>query len=88
MPLAALQTSSELQAVALSSVLRSFYTSLFTLKTLAMPNVDRISSRTLRAEARQGVARRICEAYEELYIGTKELGVATHTPDQVRLLLE
>jgi len=79
----------ELHPVSLAATLRSFYNSLFTLGgALALPLLERIASRSLRSEARSGVARLIATGYEELYEGTKELGVATHTPEQVRTLLE
>lgn len=79
----------ELHPVSLAETLRSFYNSLFTLGgALALPLLERIGSRSLRSEARSGVARLISTAYEELYEGIKELGVATHTPEQVRTLLE
>lgn len=79
----------ELHPVSLSATLRSFYNSLFTLGgALALPLLDRIVSRSLRSEARSGVTRLIAQAYEELYLGIQELGVATHTPEQVRTLLE
>lgn len=79
----------ELHPVSLSSTLKSFYNSLFTLGgALALPLLERISNRNLRSEARSSVARLIASAYEELYDGIKELGVATHTPEQVRTLLE
>jgi len=79
----------ELHLVSLAATLRSFYNSLFTLGgALALPLLERISNRNLRSEARSGVARCIAAAYEELYQGVAELGVATHTPEQVRTLLE
>jgi len=79
----------ELHPVSLAATLRSFYNSLFTLGgALALPQLERICSRNLRSEARTGVAKLIATAYEELYEGVKELGVATHTPEQVRTLLE
>merc|ERR1712032_623512 len=79
----------ELHPVSLAATLRSFYNSLFTLGgALALQLLERIANRSLRSEARSGVARLIASAYEELYDGIKELGVATHTPDQVRTLLE
>jgi hypothetical protein len=79
----------ELHEVSLSATLRSFYNSLFTLGgALALPLLERIANRSLRSEARSGVSRLIASAYDELYQGIKELGVATHTPDQVRTLLE
>jgi len=79
----------ELHPVSLAATLRSFYNSLFTLGgALALPLLEKISNRSLRSEARSGVANKIAAAYEELYEGIKELGVATHTPEQVRTLLE
>jgi len=78
-----------LHPASLSTTLRSFYNSLFTFGgALALPLLERITSRTLRSEARANVSRLIALAYEELYEGIKELGVATHTPEQVRTLLE
>lgn len=85
---ALLRSSAELHPVALSASLRSFYTSLFTLKTLSMPSIEKLQSRKTRHKARNGVACCICEAYKELYEGVEELGVATHTVEQVKLLLE
>eukprot|EP00928_Gymnodinium_smaydae_P028283 TRINITY_DN21604_c0_g2_i1.p1 TRINITY_DN21604_c0_g2~~TRINITY_DN21604_c0_g2_i1.p1 ORF type:complete len:730 (-),score=195.98 TRINITY_DN21604_c0_g2_i1:185-2344(-) len=79
----------ELHAVPLAETLRSFYNSLFTLGgALALPLLERLTDRGLSAAARKGVAARVADAYEELYAGIKELGVATHTPEQVRTLLE
>jgi hypothetical protein len=86
---APLSSVPELHPVSLAATLRSFYNSLFTLGgALALPLLERITSRSLRTEARSGVARLIATAYEELYAGIKELDVATHTPEQVRTLLE
>jgi len=79
----------ELHPVSLAATLRSFYNSLFTLGgALALPLLEHIANRSLRSEARQGVARTIADAYQELHNGIEELGVATHTPEQVRTLLE
>lgn len=79
----------ELHPVSLAATLRSFYNSLFTLGgALALPLLERIANRNLRSEARCGVARGIAAAYDELYAGVEQLGVATHTPEQVRTLLE
>jgi len=79
----------ELHPVSLAATLRSFYNSLFTLGgVLALPLLERISNRDLRCQARSGVTRGIAAAYEELFVGIEELGVAEHTPDQVRTLLE
>jgi len=85
---APLSSVPELHPVSLAATLRSFYNSLFTGAVLALPVFERIGNRTLRAEARSGVAGKIAVAYGELYEGVKELDVATHTPDQVRTLLE
>mmetsp|Transcript_67376 Transcript_67376/g.161581 ORF Transcript_67376/g.161581 Transcript_67376/m.161581 type:complete len:707 (-) Transcript_67376:30-2150(-) len=79
----------EFQAGALTATLRSFYNSLFTLGgALALPMLERIVNRSLRSEARSGVTRAIASSYEELYNGISELGIATHTPEQVKTLLE
>lgn len=75
----------------LTHVLKSFYTSLFTLKTLALPQMDRIAAQVIRAEVRRGVSTVISNAYTELYelLDANNLhGVATHTPEQVKVLLE
>jgi len=78
----------ELHPVSLAATLRSFYNSLFTGGALTLPALERIGNRSLRAEVRSGIAKLVASAYEELYMGVKELDVATHTPDQVRTLLE
>jgi len=86
---APLSSVPELHPVGLASTLRGFYNSLFTLGgALALPVLERIASRTLRTEARQGVSKVIAASYEELFEGCRELEVATHTPDQVRTLLD
>jgi hypothetical protein len=84
-----LASVAEFHTVSLSATLRSFYNALFTLGgALALPLLERITNRSRRSEARSGVNRQIASAYEELYEGIKELGIATHTPEQVRTLLE
>jgi len=87
-PGTSLQSIPCLEPMALSQCLRSFYTALFTLGTLALPQIEKIAVRNLRSEARTGVAHKVDEAYAELYEQIQELGVATHTPEQVRALLE
>jgi len=79
----------ELHPVSLATTLRSFYNSLFTLGgALSLQLLERIENVALREKARKGVSRLIAAEYEELYAGVEELGVATHTPAQVRTLLE
>ncbi|CAE8648662.1 unnamed protein product, partial [Polarella glacialis] len=79
----------ELHPVSLAATLRSFYNSLFTLGgALALPLLERIENSSLRQEARTGVSKLIAAAYAELHKGVEELGVATHTPEQVQTLLE
>ena len=72
--------------------MKAFYTSLFTLKTLALPQIDRITSHNFRSDVRRGVSGVIAQAYTELYellAVDKDLqSLATHTPQQVRVLLE
>jgi len=78
--------------VRLTDVLKAFYTSLFTLKTLALPQLDRIVSHNYRSEVRRGVSREIAHFYTELYnllqVDNVLKALATHTPDQVKVLLE
>lgn len=86
---APLNSVPELHPVSLSNTLRTFYNSLFVRGgVLALPLFDRITDVALRAKARSGVSKVIGDAYEELYTGIKELDVATHTPEQVRTLLD
>lgn len=88
-PDAPLATVAELHPVSLAATLRSFYNSLFTLgSALSLPLLDRIEDTSLRDKTRVGVSQLIASSYEELYAGIEELGVATHTPAQVRTLLE
>ena len=73
----------ELHAVSLAATLRSFYNSLFTKGgALSLVLLERIEDGKLRQETRGEVSRLIASAYEELYNGIQELGIATHTPDQ------
>merc|ERR1712217_75698 len=83
-PEAPLASVPELHPVSLAATLRSFYNSLFTRGgVLTLPLLERITNRNLRSEVRTGVSQLIASTYEELYKGVEELGVATHTPDQV-----
>ncbi|CEM35876.1 unnamed protein product [Vitrella brassicaformis CCMP3155] len=86
-PDAPLESVPSLHPISLSSCLRSFYTSLFTMGSFVLPLVEKISSRGLRSEARQGVSRRIADAYEELYRGVESLGICAHKPEEISLLL-
>lgn len=87
-PDAPLSSVEGLHPVSLAATLRSFYNSLFTGGVLALPVLDRIGNRDLKAQVRAGVAKSVAASYQELHDGVQELGVATHTPDQVRTLLE
>lgn len=79
----------ELHPVSLGATLRSFYNSLFTLGgALSIPLLERIQDETLRHQIRGGISKLIASSYEELHNGIVELGITTHTPDQVRTLLE
>lgn len=88
-PEISLSTVPELHPVSLAATFRSFYNSLFTVGgLLSLPLLERIDNSDLRSQARAGVAQLVVSAYQELYAGVQELGVATHTPEQVRTLLE
>eukprot|EP00435_Cladocopium_sp_Y103_P075142 s968_g54.t1 len=79
----------ELHPVSLAATLRTFYNSLFTLGgALSLPLLERIEDVTLRHQIRGQIAKLIASSYEELHNGIAELGITTHTPDQVRTLLE
>ena len=87
LPETPLNSVPELHPVALATTLRSFYNSLFTLGgALSLQLLERIDDGNLRERARKGVSRLIATEYEELYNGIEALGVATHTPAQVRPL--
>ena len=74
--------------LAVGSSLKSFYSLLFTQGIAAASHADSLISRELRAEARNAIGKSISDAYEEIYAATAGLGVATHTPEQVRALLD
>ncbi|CAE7447968.1 COG6 [Symbiodinium natans] len=89
LPETPLNSVPELHPVSLATTLRSFYNSLFTLGgALSLRLLERIDDATLREKARKGVSALIAAEYEELYTGIEALGIATHTPNQVRTLLE
>ncbi|CAD7967505.1 unnamed protein product [Amoebophrya sp. A120] len=83
-----LQAIPELHPVGLSSVLRTFYTSLFTLKTLSLQHVEKISNRQIREQSRRNVCGKISDAYAFLYDGIQALNITTHTKEQVAMLLD
>jgi hypothetical protein len=80
--------SGEYHPLAVSSSLKSFYALLFTQGIAAAGHTDSLISRELRAEARHAIGKSIADAYETVYTATSSLGVATHTPEQVRTLLD
>jgi hypothetical protein len=81
-------TVSELHPITLSSSVKSFYSLLFTQGISAISHTDSLISKELRAKARHDIGVAIADVYEELYVAVHELGVTTHTPDQVRALLD
>lgn len=84
----AIESNPELHPIALSSCIKSFYSLLFTQGISAISHVDSLMSRELRAEARLGIGSAIADTYKELYEAVSYLGVSSHTPDQVRALLD
>ncbi|CAM9239277.1 unnamed protein product [Ascophyllum nodosum] len=81
-----------LQESTLSAVLRSFYSSLF---TLVMPDFERLRRPGTRADARRSTALLVAEAHETIYrlVSRPDSGYADrsfllHTPEQVRMLLD
>ena len=84
----AIESNPDLHPIALSSCIKSFYSLLFTQGISAISHVDSLMSRELRAEARLTIGSAIADTYKELYEAVSYLGVASHTPDQVRALLD
>ena len=78
----------ELHPIALSSCFKGFYSMLFTQGISVASHVDLLVTRELRSEARDAIGRSVADAYEELFTAAAPLGIATHTPDQVRALLD
>ncbi|CAM9314341.1 unnamed protein product [Pylaiella littoralis] len=81
-----------LQERTLSAVLRSFYSSLF---TLVMPDFERLRRPGTRADARRSTALLVAEAHEAVHrlVSQEDSGYADrsfllHTPEQVRMLLD
>ncbi|CBN75179.1 conserved unknown protein [Ectocarpus siliculosus] len=81
-----------LQERSLSAVLRSFYSSLF---TLVMPDFERLRRPGTRADARRSTAMLVAEAHETVHrlVSREDSGYADrsfllHTPEQVRMLLD
>eukprot|EP00903_Cladosiphon_okamuranus_P006045 g5962.t1 len=81
-----------LQERPLSAVLRSFYSSLF---TLVMPDFERLRRPGTRADARRSTALLVAEAHETVHrlvsredSGYEDRSFLLHTPEQVRMLLD
>ena len=82
----------EFHPIGLSSSLKGFYSTLFTQGIAASSGqVDLLITRELRSRARENVSKNIADAYEKIYkviSGDTLRGIATHTPEQVRTLLD
>jgi hypothetical protein len=82
----------EFHPIGISSSLKGFYSTLFTQGIVASSSqVDLLITRELRSRARQEVSRNIADAYETIYkiVSSERFGgIASHTPDQVRALLD
>ncbi|KAF4667083.1 Golgi transport complex subunit 6 [Perkinsus olseni] len=82
----------DVDPMTLSACFRGFYTALFNISgTLSIPVIDRLSDRSLRSQARQGVGLQIADAYEKIYNYATEHFPdihASHTPESVRALLD
>ena len=83
-----LESNPELHPIALSSSVKNFYSLLFTQGIAAISHVDSLISKDLRSKARESIALRLADAYAELYQAVTYLGVTSHTPQQVRALLD
>jgi hypothetical protein len=83
-----LETHPELHPIALSSSVKSFYSLLFTQGIAALSHTDALIFKDLRADARRAVGSAIADVYEELFTAVNHMGVTSHTPAQVRALLD
>ena len=76
----------EIHSLSLSSNFKAFYTALFTQGIWTIGHVDSLQTRELRTRARWLVATKLAAVYDELYRDFSS--IATHSPDQVRVLLD
>jgi hypothetical protein len=83
-----IETVADLHPIAISSAIKSFYSLLFTQGIGVLSHVDSLIAKELRAEARRDIGERLASTYEEIYRSINHLGVATHTPEQIRTLLD
>ncbi|CBZ54410.1 conserved hypothetical protein [Neospora caninum Liverpool] len=67
---------------------REFYVALYGASALNLDYVDRLMHRHLRSNARKAVLHAVLQAYTEIYVHTSDLRAATHTPEDVALLLD
>ncbi|CAN0043130.1 unnamed protein product, partial [Discosporangium mesarthrocarpum] len=81
-----------LDETTLATVLRHFYSSLF---SLVMPDFERIRRPGVRADARRTTSLLVAEAHEGIYAlaadeasGYEDKSFLLHTPEQVRMLLD
>ena len=78
-------------SVALAAVIRGFYASLFTMGVSAViPQHLEFSLQNKRhfTIVRKRIAEAIAGAYEDIFVSIGTLGIAPHTPAEVRLLLD
>ncbi|PFH33747.1 hypothetical protein BESB_079630 [Besnoitia besnoiti] len=71
----------------LGKFFREFYVTLYGVNALHLQYVDRLMHRHLRSNARKLVLSSVLQAYSEVYVHTSHLGVASHTPEDISLLL-
>lgn len=82
------KTVPDLHPIALSMSVKNFYSLLFTQGISAISHTDSLIIKDSRTEARRAIGTAIADAYDELYNSVNHLGVTTHTPAQVRALLD
>eukprot|EP01071_Lankesteria_metandrocarpae_P002498 Lankesteria_metandrocarpae@DN2363_c0_g1_i1.p1 len=87
-----LDTNPLLQPHSISTCVSDFFNQMFSVGTLNLPIVDKISFRTERADARHTVAKGLLTAYRELYDSAKGAYnndvLSLRSPDQLVALLE
>jgi hypothetical protein len=81
-------TIGDAHAISMTASFKAFYALLFSQGMSAATHTDMLVTRDLRTEARQGIGKSISAAYRELYEAVEDMGIATHSPDQVQALLD
>ncbi|PHJ20692.1 oligomeric complex protein cog6 [Cystoisospora suis] len=72
----------------LKKFFREFYMALYSTNALHLGYISRLMHRHLRSRAIIQVSKAVLQAYTEVYVHTIALGLATHTPEEIAVLLD